>query len=107
MKEDTPTADDSPELHSGKGVRMHLNSTSLTWLAETVAAINEAWDAADTTKDAFDLLRAKWGTYVSDKQYGDRTWRAMPHRTEDELRLTVVLKGARLALDFREWYLPH
>lgn len=93
-------------LRSGKGVRIPLSSTAINFLREATTAIEVAWDSAETPKAAFELLKTQWGTFDTDG-YGDRTWTGMPHKSEDEFRITVVLNKGRLAVDFREWFMPH
>ena len=94
------------ELRSGKGVRAGLNEATVTFLAEAMDAVNTAWTTAETPEEAFKLLQTEWNTFATDN-YGDRTWTAMPFRSEDEFRVTVVLKGKRLNIDFREFFMPH
>jgi hypothetical protein len=100
------------ELRAGKGYRTALTSDMIAFQMEVWTTINEAWDACDTPREVLDALKETWGTYGNDK-YGERVWAAIRVH-EDELRIAVVLhKGRnsvgpeRLAIDYREFYMPH
>jgi hypothetical protein len=93
-------------LRSGKGIRLVMDTKTYVFFTEALGAFKEAWETCSTTGEAFECLRAKWGNYETDS-YGDRTWIAIPYRSEDEIRVTVVFKNKRLGVDIREWFQPH
>jgi hypothetical protein len=93
----------SDNLRPGNGYRTELSEEYIEFLERTAQEIKEAWDAANDPSELLDCL--PWEDTAT-SQYGKAKWTSLVV-DEDEVRISVQVKGDKMTVDYREFYTLH